>query len=313
MAARSGPVEEATFRHLLVPLDGSPMAESSLPPAARLAELFRARVTLLHVLEPRPPASVHGARHLADRAEAKAYLETAAEWLSGRGAEVDTHVHAPGMEAARGVAEHVRELDADLVILCAHGGRGLRGFLQGRVGQQVVGEASSPVLVVPAVEAGRDVEWRCRRVLLALDEEGGEAEVLGPGRSLAKAADAEIGLVRVVPTAGTVSGDRRWPARLLPKGARAVLEGEKRHAVEWLSRLGGELEEEGFEVRAVVERGDPVRGIRAAARRLDADVVVLATRGLAGLPAVWNASVAAGLIERTRRSVLLVRRGAAAP
>lgn len=296
------------YRHLLVPLDGSSLAESVLPAVVRVAGWFHARVTLLHVVETRPPSSVHGKRHLSDREEAEAYLGWIAGWLGERGVEAEIHVHAPGMEAARGVAEHVRELEADLVVLCAHGGRGLRGFFQGRLGQQVLAESETPVLVVPTAPAGRESEWRCRRIVLALAEEGRESDVLEPGTAIAEAAGAALGLVRVVATAGTVGGDRRWPARLLPEGTRAILESEKRQAVERLGRLGGELEERGFEVQAVVERGEPVDGILAAIDRLDADLVVLASRGLAGLPAVWNASVAARLIERTDRSVLLVRR-----
>jgi len=67
------------YRHLLVPLDGSPLAESALPAAVRIAGMFGAEVTLLHVLEVRPPSTVHGAKHLADAGAAVGQGEGAAD------------------------------------------------------------------------------------------------------------------------------------------------------------------------------------------------------------------------------------------
>ena len=63
------------LRHLLVPLDGSPLAEAVLPAVGALATRFRARVTLLHVLETAAPETIHGQPHLTDPARAQAYLD----------------------------------------------------------------------------------------------------------------------------------------------------------------------------------------------------------------------------------------------
>ena len=72
------------FRHLLVPLDGSRLAESALPAAGELAHRLGASVTLLHVLEPTAPPTVHGDRHLRSPAEAEGYLAGAVDWLAAR-------------------------------------------------------------------------------------------------------------------------------------------------------------------------------------------------------------------------------------
>ena len=69
---------EAMFKNLLVPLDGSRMAESALAAAAYLAPKLRARVTLMHCIERAAPETVHGERHLREPEEARAYLEEAA-------------------------------------------------------------------------------------------------------------------------------------------------------------------------------------------------------------------------------------------
>jgi len=63
------------FRHLLVPLDGSPMAEAVLPLAATWALRLRARITLLHVLDPTGP-------RLRDPEDAQTYWRASREWGS---------------------------------------------------------------------------------------------------------------------------------------------------------------------------------------------------------------------------------------
>ena len=62
------------FKHLLVPLDGSQLAEAALPAAAYLAQKLDATVTLVHIIEHDAPAEVHGERHLTNADEANAYL-----------------------------------------------------------------------------------------------------------------------------------------------------------------------------------------------------------------------------------------------
>src|SRR5207302_1377683 len=54
----------AMFNHLLVPLDGSKLAEAILPAAAAWAERLHARLTLLHITEKNAPATIHGEHHL---------------------------------------------------------------------------------------------------------------------------------------------------------------------------------------------------------------------------------------------------------
>ncbi len=82
-----------TLSHLLIPLDGSRLAEAALPVAAALAERLGARVTLLHVLERDPPREVHGEPHLGAAGEACAYLDEVAARAFAAVAPVVRHVH----------------------------------------------------------------------------------------------------------------------------------------------------------------------------------------------------------------------------
>ena len=58
------------FKHILVPLDGSMLAQAALPAAAYLSGKFNASVTLVHIIEKNAPREIHGQPHLRDAAEA---------------------------------------------------------------------------------------------------------------------------------------------------------------------------------------------------------------------------------------------------
>ena len=66
------------FKHILVPLDGSHLAEAALAPAARIAGTLGAPVTLIHIIEQEAPREVHKDRHLTQADEAQAYLREVA-------------------------------------------------------------------------------------------------------------------------------------------------------------------------------------------------------------------------------------------
>ncbi len=67
------------FKQLLVPLDGSRLAEAALPAAPYLAHILNASVKLVHIIEKNAPKEIHGDRHLTDNEEARTYLEDVAK------------------------------------------------------------------------------------------------------------------------------------------------------------------------------------------------------------------------------------------
>jgi nucleotide-binding universal stress UspA family protein len=123
---------------VLVPLDGSGLAEQALGPALDLAHLLEARCTLLRVVESsgNPPE--------AAREEAEAYLERAAGRLRGPGLSARPRVIvAP--DAAEAIVGQAR--DSGLIALATHGRGGVGRMLLGSVADKVVRGTSTPVLV----------------------------------------------------------------------------------------------------------------------------------------------------------------------
>ncbi|MBI5487388.1 MAG: universal stress protein [Deltaproteobacteria bacterium] len=298
------------FRNLLVPLDGSSLAEAAVPVAARLAERLGASVALVHVIERGAPSRVHGESHLRDAERAKAYLAELAARVFPAGGEVQQHVHAEATtDVARGIAEHIRELGRDLVVLCAHGRGGLRDLVSGPVGQQVLAHGRAPVLVVRASAAGPAPDFELHRLLVPLDERPEHAAALAPAETLARAFGASIRLLRVVPTRGTLAGEDVAGGLLLPRTTAAMLDIATVQAEEALAAVREGLAARGVEAIVEVTRGDPATSIVRATQDRPTDLVVLGTHGRKGMGAFWARSVADRVYRRTRLPLLLVPAG----
>ncbi len=295
------------FNHLLVPLDGSRLAEVVLPAAAHLAQVLGASVTLVHVIEHDAPQQVHGERHLADPDDALAYLNEVAGRAFPPGIHVESHVHGSEVrDVARSIVEHVGELSPDLIVMCTHGQSGLRTWLLGSIAQQVIALGTIPVLLIHPDEAGATSDFQCRRLLIPLDGDPDHEQVLPVAASLAQACRAGIHLMMAVRTLSTLEGQRAAAARLLPGAASAWLEMSEQGAEDYVERHRVQLQGLGLAVTSGVVRGDPTIAIVRTAQQVGADVVVLATHGKAGMDAFWAGSVAAHVASRSDLPLLLV-------
>jgi nucleotide-binding universal stress UspA family protein len=148
-------------RHILLPVDGSPLAEQMVEPAVALGTLTGADFTLLRVIKPMLPAAFaleHGGtgtglQHLLEeleetheqvRRQAETYLEGIAGKLRARGLKVQTRVAVEDQPALAILREAA---GVDLIALETHGRRGLPRLLLGSVADKVVRGAAVPVLV----------------------------------------------------------------------------------------------------------------------------------------------------------------------
>jgi nucleotide-binding universal stress UspA family protein len=141
----SGVVPEPTVNDVLIPLDGSPLAEQVLAPALDLARLMEARCSLLRVVEPTPSRG-HGSGGLPGKAQAEAYLERVAGRLRERGLQVRTR-SVVARHAAEAILEEAASQAGSLIALATHGRGGLSRLLLGSVAYKLVRAAASPVLV----------------------------------------------------------------------------------------------------------------------------------------------------------------------
>ncbi len=152
-----GPVDPgrtATFRRVLVPLDGSGAAEVVLEHALALGELCGASYLLLQVEPPVPPrrGTAHGESAPPEGEEARAgqaaqrYLDYVATHLRDRGLSVDTRVVVDA-RPADAILAAARSGGVDLIALTLHGEGGKQRRLFGSVADKVLRGSSVPLLV----------------------------------------------------------------------------------------------------------------------------------------------------------------------
>ena len=294
------------FTHLLVPLDGSEMSESVLPAAVHLARVLEARLTLLHVLEHNAPGEVHGQRHITNTEEGLHYLAETAQKLPP-GLHVDTHVH-PNQEhnIARSIVEHAQEFGVDLILICTHGRSNLRRWLFGSIAQQMLAQGDTPVLLIYPSSIPQGQGFQCRQILTPLDGDPDHEAGLAVAMGLAQACAAELHLVAVVPTRGTLSGEGSASAILLPATTAALLDMSQQATAEYLRRQAALAAAAGIAVTSEVQRGEPAAAIAQAAQDVHADLIVMATHGKSHTDAFWSGSVSPRVSSKSHRPLLLV-------
>lgn len=154
---------EPQIKSILVPLDGTPLAEQALEPAVAMTKPFQGSLTLLRVIKPAlrgtylpEGTTMEGITHsileqidtlqqqLKD--EARNYLQGVAEKLRARGVEVMTRVvidEQPGTA----ILQEADACYADLIAMATHGRRGFKRLFLGSVADKVVRGGTVPVLL----------------------------------------------------------------------------------------------------------------------------------------------------------------------
>jgi nucleotide-binding universal stress UspA family protein len=142
------------YKRILVPLDGSEVAETILPFAVQVAGPLDAEVVLFRVIEPISPVEVVASAGvvapdtftLRDM-DAKRYLSDVERRLSKKGLRVRTRV-ALGGPPAEAILAAVQAINADLIAMTTHGRSGLGRALFGSVAESVLRASAVPVLLV---------------------------------------------------------------------------------------------------------------------------------------------------------------------
>jgi nucleotide-binding universal stress UspA family protein len=218
------------INHLMVPLDGSDLAERALPAAERLAAATGATLHLVRVVDvPQElkaalgpvylPGTLYEELMTRETEAATAYLGAVRERVTG-----EAHVMARAKQLAGDTAEtllgYERDAGIDLVVMCSRGrGRGdLTRFVLGSVAERLLRHSPVPILLVRTVGALVTLE----HALVPLDGSVRGEEALRVVAALAHAAPRtvarEVTLLRVIET----EEQRTEAARYLEEAARGL-------------------------------------------------------------------------------------------
>ena len=295
------------MKRILLPLDGSRLAEQALGTAKILVQKIHATPVLLHVLEKNAPPEVHGERHLQGIPQANAYLENLIQknpFLKRAGTEV--HVHEEEVSRlAQSIIDHASDYKVDLILLTRHGEGEWKDKVVGSLARQVIGHGHLPVLLSNARPDSVKV-CSFERILLALDGDTEHDVSEKVAADFAAQLKSKLLLLTVVPTLSTLPPDQSPASLLLPSATGAMLDISEESSIEYLKNHILKLEKMGLTVKGEVERGDPAECILEVAAENEMDLIVLATHGKAGLEAFFAGSVASKIITDSTIPLLLI-------
>jgi nucleotide-binding universal stress UspA family protein len=281
------------MRTILVATDFSTRSDRALRRAVLLARQLEAELRLVHVVDPdRPTRLVEAERH-----EAELLLGELVETCR-REDRVGCRFELRFGEAFEGVLAAAADSGADLIVLGPPRRQLLRGVLTGTTAERVIRAGAQPVLIANAVPAAP-----YRRVLLASD--------LSPGAKAAALATLRLGLDRLGALAAvhvhpTAAATLLLRTPVTAREAEPLRAQERREAAAALARF---LAETGLvRARRLLLAGDrPIADLLLeAARKVRADLLIVATRGRVGLGKLVLGSVAEELLRRAELDLLTV-------
>lgn len=263
---------------ILVPLDGSSLAEKALPTAIALARTSAATVCLVMVDD--------GKNVAEKRDEAETYFAATARSLVE--SEQATCHHTVSGDAAKEIVEIAREEEVDLIVMATHGRSGIARTALGSVTDAVIRNAHAPVFVTRSETAAQSTyaDGLAAQIIVPLDGSELAETALDEAVQLARACQSPIHLLRV-----------------MDEHAKGVVLGQAEAYLDQIvDRLAGQ------EIHAVPElmTGDPGRAIEKAMNETEGSLVVLTTRGASGFVRWRRGSVADWLIRNAPGPVVVV-------
>ena len=304
------------YRTILVPLDGSRLAEAALAYARSFAGGVDVRVILIHVADrgDRDCLPLH-----------QAYVQRAAEYVEhgmqkGR-RETDSRrrrkpfpVEAKVVvgDPAEAILRWASDGNADLIVMTNDGGSGRRRWLMGGVAGKVLQASNVPILLVHAGisrEIAHD-KWPHTTLVVILDGSELAESALPHAEEVAKlwsSGEITVSLVRVcepllLPLLSAPQIVVKWD-----RIAGEIMENSRRSAGAYLDGIGKRLRESGLTVTTQVLEGQPAEEILGYAKKSSHSIVVMTTHGRTGIRRWPFGSTAQKVLWGASVPVLLVR------
>ncbi len=265
------------YEAVLVPLDGSELAERALISAAKIAQADGAAIKLFSVVE--------DTEHVAER---RAYLEAKAKELGPRASAMEPVV---AREPAGAIAGAITDRPNVLLCMSTHGRTPVSRVFLGSVAGEVVRTIPGPVLAVgPHFDSARCTTLT--EMVVPVDGSRFSEAVLPLAVSWAQALRLSMILVSVLP-----------PSNTPYIGQTDVFESA------YVSNLSSDLRRQGVNVQWEVLHGDrPAEAILDfISRRTSGCLLVMSTHGRSGLERVVMGSVAGALVARVPCPMLVIR------
>ena len=306
------------YRKVIVPLDGSELAEEVLP---HVVEMIRGRDSQVYLLSvtpvmrgvARPVVDLRpdGEERQRVEQELKEYLRKVASRLESVAAEVEATVRSG--RPADEILTFADNVGADLIAMTTHGRSGIRDWIFGSVADRILRGATCPVLLVRAGQTKLRTTYQ--RILIPLDGSELAEQVLPYVKALIRSSrtfpSEEVTHIFLLSVLTTGLGDRTVtlltsypPGLQLSSTALRYAEVEMQR---YLRSVAAVLRDHGVIVHIGVRQGAPAYEILTYAAEVEADLIGMTTHGLSGLSRWVYGNVAGKVLRGAHSPVLLIR------
>ena len=269
---------------LLVPLDGSKLAENAVPVAAWYSKATGAPLQFIHVLDADTKAE--------SRAKAAENFQEYANRVAGSAGLGSVECQVLFGNPAEEVLS--ASTTAAGIVLASHGRGGFKAMVFGSVADKIVRGAAVPVLIEPGTGKPQ-LPGAPRPIVVGLDGSEEAERGLAAARAIAAHEKVEIILVRAVSVPPPVGVEfAAYPAELLTSMEEA--------ARSYLSSTAQAGE------KTLLMQGDGASAILQAAEQVDAGLIVLTSAGKGLTKRVALGSTTDRVIHSTDRTVLVIPR-----
>lgn len=289
------------YERILVPLDGSKLAELALPCAEELAGVFNSEVVLIGICEPEESPYSH---------MCQLYIEKIAEVVGNRIKKVSSTVIVKPValdgRPAEGIIDYAEKNDVSLIIMASHGRSGIMSWTLGSVANKVLQRTGTPILLIRAkasyLEAG--AQGLFNRILVPLDGSDVGEVVLPHVRQLTEKLESEVVLLQVVAPGQHVHtiGGLDYV-----RFAEQQIESMKAEAKEYLDKVSKRLAGTKGMVRSEVRVGDTTHEIIKFADEANIRLVTISSHGRSGIRQWISGSVTHKILHAGNTPLLLVK------
>lgn len=289
------------LQNILLPLDGSPLAELAIAYATTLARRAGADIVLVQAVQAHTPPGVDQTdAELEVMGRAQAYLQMISARLEAEHVRSSAHIYYD--DAAHAILDAAERQSADLIVMSTHGRTGIGRMLYGSVADLVLRHAVVPVVLVPAsAKAGPQSAQGIETLLIPLDGSELAEEALASAERLPLSKEARITLLRVIePPAYPLYGDGYT---YIPYDEDAEMAQARQYVDQQVSRL----QAAGRHATGRVVVGQPAGVITSTAREIHPDLIVMATHGHGGISRLILGSVATSTLRQSSIPLLLTR------
>jgi nucleotide-binding universal stress UspA family protein len=295
------------YERILVPLDGSELAQIALPYAEKLAGVLGSQIILIYISESADDRYHHMHQfYLQQMVEAtKQNAERYLDKREGRTIKVDSVILVG--DPAEEIVDYAGKEDIGLIVMSTHGRSGIKRWAMGSVAEKVLRATKQPMAIIRAKSAQPDMLGErniLSKILVTLDGSKESEAVIPYIEELASKLQAEIILLQVI------APDYHIYAAGGPEYgiyAEQQIESMKKFARDYLEGISARLKQREVVAKPEIMFGTAAEAIINFADQTNASLVAMTTHGRSGVSRWALGSVAEKVLRAGNTPLLLVR------